>query len=302
MNQAKIKNWLQFLTVGIWRVTDEEATPLQHRIYACIKIVLLSIRQFTADRIPVRASALTYSTLLSIIPILALLFAIARGLGFDALMENQFRTSVTQQQAELIITWVNSYLEHAQSGIFIGVGLIMLLWTVLILTDNIERSFNAIWQVKHPRTVFRKITDYFSMLLLLPLLIVISSGLTIFMTTYVKQMDNYLLLGPVLKFLVRMIPYTLTWGMFIGLFVFIPNTKVRLSHAILPGILAGSAFQAFQYFYINSQIWVIKLQCHLRKLRRHPHVPIMDSNLMDYLPPRSRNELHQPKPRCLQFR
>lgn len=256
MNQAKIKNWLQFLTVGIWRVTDEEATPLQHRIYACIKIVLLSIRQFTADRIPVRASALTYSTLLSIIPILALLFAIARGLGFDALMETQFRTSVTQQQAELIITWVNSYLEHAQSGIFIGVGLIMLLWTVLILTDNIERSFNAIWQVKHPRTVFRKITDYFSMLLLLPLLIVISSGLTIFMTTYVKQMDNYLLLGPVLKFLVRMIPYTLTWGMFIGLFVFIPNTKVRLSHAILPGLLAGSAFQAFQYFYINSQIWV----------------------------------------------
>ena len=256
MNQAKLKNWLQFLTVGIWRVTDEEATPLQHRIYACIKIVLLSIRQFTADRIPVRASALTYSTLLSIIPILALLFAIARGLGFDALMENQFRTGVTGQQAELIITWVNSYLEHAQSGIFIGVGLIMLLWTVLILTDNIERSFNAIWQVKHPRTVFRKITDYFSMLLLLPLLIVISSGLTIFMTTYVKQMDNYLLLGPVLKFLVRMIPYTLTWGMFIGLFVFIPNTKVRLSHAILPGILAGSAFQAFQYFYINSQIWV----------------------------------------------
>ena len=256
MNQAKLKNWLQFLTVGIWRVTDEEATPLQHRIYACIKIVLLSIRQFTADRIPVRASALTYSTLLSIIPILALLFAIARGLGFDALMENQFRTGVTGQQAELIITWVNSYLEHAQSGIFIGVGLIMLLWTVLILTDNIERSFNAIWQVKHPRTVFRKITDYFSMLLLLPLLIVISSGLTIFMTTYVKQMDNYLLLGPVLKFLVRMIPYTLTWGMFIGLFVFIPNTKVRLSPAVLPGILAGSAFQAFQYFYINSQIWV----------------------------------------------
>ena len=256
MNQAKLKNWLQFLTVGIWRVTDEEATPLQHRIYACIKIVLLSIRQFTADRIPVRASALTYGTLLSIIPILALLFAIARGLGFDALMENQFRTGVTGQQAELIITWVNSYLEHAQSGIFIGVGLIMLLWTVLILTDNIERSFNAIWQVKHPRTVFRKITDYFSMLLLLPLLIVISSGLTIFMTTYVKQMDNYLLLGPVLKFLVRMIPSTLTWGMFIGLFVFIPNTKVRLSHAVLPGILAGSAFQAFQYFYINSQIWV----------------------------------------------
>ena len=163
---------------------------------------------------------------------------------------------MAKEQAELVISWINSYLQHAQSGVFIGVGLIMLLWTILILTDNIELSFNAIWQVKHPRTVFRKITDYFSMILLLPLLIVISSGLTIFMTTYIKDMENFLVLAPVLKFLVRMIPYALSWGMFIGLFIFIPNTKVRLQHAWLPGILAGSAFQAFQYFYINSQIWV----------------------------------------------
>ncbi len=256
MNKASINHWLQFLTVGIWRVTDDEITPLQRRLYSCIKIVILSVQQFLNDRIQVRASALTYSTLLSIIPILAILFAIARGFGFDAVIEAQFRHGMAKEQAELVISWINSYLQHAQSGVFIGVGLIMLLWTILILTDNIELSFNAIWQVKHPRTVFRKITDYFSMILLLPLLIVISSGLTIFMTTYIKDMENYLVLAPVLKFLVRMIPYALTWGMFIGLFIFIPNTKVRLQHAWLPGILAGSAFQAFQYFYINSQIWV----------------------------------------------
>lgn len=256
MNKASINHWLQFLTVGIWRVADDEITPLQRRIYSCIKIIILSVKQFLNDRIQVRASALTYSTLLSIIPILAILFAIARGFGFDALIEAQFRHGMANEQAELIISWINSYLQHAQSGIFIGVGLIMLLWTILILTDNIELSFNAIWQVKHPRSVFRKITDYFSMILLLPLLIVISSGLTIFMTTYIKDMENFLVLTPILKFLVRMIPYALTWGMFIGLFIFIPNTKVRLRHAWLPGILAGSAFQAFQYFYINSQIWV----------------------------------------------
>ena len=160
------------------------------------------------------------------------------------------------QQSELIFSWVNSYLQHAQSGIFIGIGLIMLLFTILMLIDNIERSFNAIWQVKRPRTVFRQITDYFSMLLLLPLLIVISSGLTIFMTTYVKDLETFLLLGPMLKFLVRLIPYALTWGMFIGLYVFMPNTSVKLKHAWFPGILAGSAFQAFQYFYVNSQIWI----------------------------------------------
>lgn len=252
----RLQYWLQFLTDGIWRITEDEVTPVRKRLYSCVKIIYLSIEQFLNDRIPVRASALTYSTLLSIIPILALLFAIARGFGFDALMEQQIKSGVMSQQSELVFSWVNSYLQHAQSGIFIGVGLIMLLFTILMLIDNIERSFNAIWQVKRPRTVFRQITDYFSMLLLLPLLIVISSGLTIVMTTYVKDLETFLLLGPMLKFLVRLVPYALTWGMFIALYVFMPNTKVKLSHAWFPGILAGSAFQAFQYFYVNSQIWI----------------------------------------------
>mgnify|MGYP002732194235 FL=1 len=256
MNKSRINSWLQFLTDGIWRVTEDEVTPLQQRLYACIKVISLSIKQFEVDRITERASALTYSTLLSIIPILAILFAIARGFGFDSLVESQFRSGVASQQAELIITWINSYLEHAQSGIFIGVGLVVLLWTVLILTDTIERSFNAIWQVKRPRSVMRKITDYFSMILLLPILIVVSSGLGIFMSTYIKDMENYVVLAPIVKFLVRLIPYVLTWSMFTALFIFIPNTKVKFSHAWLPGIIAGSAFQAFQYFYINSQIWV----------------------------------------------
>ena len=181
---ARIKALIHFLDDGIWRIREDEVTHLQWKAYTCLKIVYLSIIQFINDRIVVRASALTYSTLLSIIPILALLFAIARGFGFDAVVESQFRSGMTGSQAELIISWINSYLEHAQSGIFIGIGLIMLLGTILLLIDNIERSFNAIWQVKKPRSVFRQITDYFSMILLLPILLVVSSGLTIFMTTY----------------------------------------------------------------------------------------------------------------------
>lgn len=99
-------------------------------------------------------------------------------------------------------------------------------------------------------------TDYFSILLLLPLLIVLSSGLTIFMSTMVKNMEDFVLLAPLMKFTVRLIPFILTWAMFTGLFVFMPNTKVKLKYAIIPGIIAGTAFQAFQYLYIGSQIWV----------------------------------------------
>lgn len=161
---ARLKSLIHFLDDGIWRIREEEVSHLQWKAYTCLKIIYLSINQFINDRIVVRASALTYSTLLSIIPILALLFAIARGFGFDTLIESQFRSGVTGAQAELVISWINSYLEHAQSGIFIGVGLIMLLGTVLLLIDNIERSFNAIWQVKKPRSLFRQITDYSSLI------------------------------------------------------------------------------------------------------------------------------------------
>ena len=284
-----IKRYIHFLTDEIWRVTPDEVSPLRFRLYSYLKVIMLSISRYEEDRIQVRASALTYSTLLSIIPILAILFAIARGFGFDTIIEEQLRQGMTDQQSELILTWIKSYLKHAQSGIFIGIGLIMLMWSILILTDNIERSFNAIWQIKRPRSVFRKITDYFSMILLLPLLIVISSGLTIFMTTYIKDMENFLLLAPIMQFLVSLIPYALTWGMFIGLFIFIPNTKVQLRHACigLPGIPVLLRQQPDMDF---------KLQCHLRKLCSHPHVPAVDPNILDHLPLWSRNELRQPEP------
>lgn len=256
MNQEKLNHLKQFFTRDIWRISEEEVAPLKRMMYRSIKIVILTIQQFFNDRISVRASALTYSTLLSIIPILAILFAIAKGFGFDSIIESQFRNNLNGEQADLFISWINSYLQHTKSGVFIGIGIIMLLWSIFILTDDIERSFNSIWQVKSTRTVFRKFTDYFSMILILPLLIVFSSGLTIFMSTYVKQMETFEVLAPVLQFLVQLIPYALTWGMFICLFVFIPNTKVKFKYAWLPGILAGSAFQAWQFFYINSQIWV----------------------------------------------
>ena len=88
------------------------------------------------------------------------------------------------------------------------------------------------------------------------LIILLSSGISIFMSTFMKNIQEFELLAPIVKFLVRLTPFILTWGMFTALYIFMPNTKVKLKHAIIPGILAGTAFQAFQYLYIGSQIWV----------------------------------------------
>lgn len=255
----KLSEVLSFLLVGIWRVTDREVgRGPKYWFFNVIKVITLSVQRFTNDRIVTKAAALTYSILLSIVPILAIVFAIARGFGFDEFVELQLRKGFEGQTLtiETLLTFINSYLEHAKSGIFIGVGLIMLLWSVLTLTSNIERTFNQIWQVKKPRSLFRKITDYFSIFLLLPILIVVSGGLSVFMTTVVKHLEGFVMLGPMVKTLVRMIPFAFTSLMCIALYVFMPNTKVKLRHAFLPGIIAGVAFQALQYFYINSQIWL----------------------------------------------
>ena len=258
MNFKCLKGIKSFLSIDLWRVTDDEVSKPRGLFYNALKIIILSIQEFTQGRIINKASALTYSTILAIIPILAILFAIARGFGLNDFLENQIRSGFEgqNQTTEIVFSAANSYLTHAKNEVFIGVGIVLLLWSILTLTYNIERTFNNIWQVKKPRTLYRKITDYFSILVLLPIFFVLSSGISIFMSTVVKNMEGFVLLAPIMKFLLRLIPFVFTWLMFITLYVYIPNTKVKLMHSIFPGIVAGTAFQAFQYLYIGSQIWV----------------------------------------------
>ena len=257
MNKRIATLW-KFLTYDIWRITEDEVTKTTFSLYNIIKTIYLCINRFTKDRLVNKASALTYSTLLAIVPILAIVFAIARGFGFDNLMESQIVQGFggPSETTEVIFQFANSYLSQTKNGIFIGVGLIMLLWTVLNLINNMEITFNRIWQVKKARSMYRKITDYFSMLLLIPLLLVVSGGLSIFMSTMLKNVTDFTLLAPIGKFLIRLIPFVLTWVMFTALYVFMPNTKVKLKHALISGILAGTAHQAFQFLYISSQLWV----------------------------------------------
>ncbi len=223
-----------------------------------VKVLSLAVRFFTTKRVLTQAAALTYSTLLAIVPIMAVVFAIARGFGYNRYIELWFRDALASQPqaAEVIIGWVNSYLVHTKSGIFLGVGLVFMLYTVLMLVSNIEQTFNEIWQVKKPRSIFRTFTDYLAMFFLFPILIVISSGLSIFMATMASSLPDFLLLGSAVRLLISLSPYVLMSALFIALYVFMPNTHVRVKNAIVPGILAGIAMQWLQFFYIHSQIWV----------------------------------------------
>lgn len=257
MNKRIAAFW-KFLTYDIWRITEDEVTKTTFSLYNIIKTIYLCITRFTKDRLANKAAALTYSTLIAIIPILALVFAIARGFGFDNIIEQQIQEGLSGmgEASTVILETVNTYLAQTKNGVFIGVGLILLLYSVLNLINSMEITFNRIWQVKKPRSMYRRITDYCSMLLLIPVLLVLSGGLSIFSATVLKHIEDYALLAPVGKFFIRLIPFVLTWCMFTALYIFMPNTKVKFKHALISGILAGSAHQAFQFLYISGQLWV----------------------------------------------
>lgn len=218
----------------------------------------LTIRFFTAKRVMAQASALTYSTLLAFVPVVAVIFAIARGFGYNKYIEIWFRDALSSQPqaAEAIIGFVNSYLIHTKSGIFLGIGLIFMLYTVLMLMNNVEETFNHVWQVSNSRPIIRSFTNYLAVFLLFPILLIIAIGLSFYMTAFAAEMSHFEYLGPMVRQLLDLIPYVLLSLLFIGLYIYMPNTKVKPSCAIVPGILAGVGMHILQIVYIHSQIWV----------------------------------------------
>lgn len=248
----------RFFGGGIWRVNTSKLKWYQRWGLSLLKRIYLAIDLYISDNISGHASALTYSSIFATVPILAIVFAIGRGFGYGALVEEKIRENLSMNQsfADTILNFINSYLEHTQSGIFIGVGLLLLLYTIIQLTSNIEYSFNTIWQVKKPRSVYRRITDYVSVFLLLPILIVVTSGLSIFMVTIAKSLPDYMLLNSTVKLIISLSPYILNGLMFTGLYMYMPNTNVRFTASVVPGFIIGILFQFLQYLYIHSQIWV----------------------------------------------
>ena len=254
----QIKSIVQFLQTGIWRISEGDISPLKFVCLEVLKKLMLAIRFFTAKRVMSKAAALTYSTLLAIVPILAVVFAIARGFGYNKYIEVWFREALQSQPqvADVMIGFVNSYLVHTRSGIFLGIGLVFMLYTVLMLVSNIEDAFNEIWQVKKPRSLFRTFTDYLATFFVFPIILVLCSGLSIFMATIADSLPDFLLLGPVMRLMIDLLPWVLMAGMFIALYVFMPNTHVKPICAVVPGILAGIAMQGLQVFYIHSQMFL----------------------------------------------
>lgn len=247
-----------FLNIGIWRNDRKEKGGLIGMAFSCLRTLYLAIRYFVERGHTYYATALSFSTMLATVPLAAVLFAIARGFGLDNLITQWIHDAfeAQPQAAEYIIQLAEAYLAHTKSGVIIGIGLVFMLYSVLSLIYNIEAAFDEIWQVKDNRSPLRIVTDYTSLMFLVPITLIIISGVNIFIYKVVDQLQAYIVLGSLIKFLIKLLPFVLMACVFTALYVFMPNTKVKISKAIVPGTIAGIAMLLLQYFYINCQMFL----------------------------------------------
>ena len=227
-----------------------------------LRIFVLSVRGYIEDRIGIRASALTFFTLLSVVPVIATIFGIAQGFGVRKVLHAQLKQYLEghEEVFEWVVTFADSMLENTKGGWLAGIGIFILLWSVIKVIWNIENSFNHIWQVKNQRSFIRRLSDYLSLIVIAPILMVLSGSISIYISTTLKELSSSIELmesiSPVILFLINLSPFVLMWILLTLLYMVMPNTKVQFKSAMVAAIISGSIFQLVQWGYIHFQVGV----------------------------------------------
>lgn len=229
-----------------------------HRFYDNITN---SLQGFIKDDCFTKASSLTFYTLLSIVPILAVAFGIAKGFGFEEYLQTTVETHIEQPEvAEKLISFSQNSLAEANGGVIASAGLLILLWTSLQLLSKVESSLNEIWEVKSQRSYGRQFSDYLAIIICCPIFFVLSSSLSIYAIAQVVRMTDQIAIvkaiSPYLLTLIKLVPFLLNWILFSLIYIVLPNTAIRWRYAILGGIIAGTLYQLIGWIYFHFQIGV----------------------------------------------
>ena len=251
---SKAKSAYGYFWSGVWK------DPRKNVWTSIVKTLNLTVRSFTDTGLQNKSMSLTYSTVLALVPALALLFAISRGFGFQDMVQNELYVYFPAQQKAIstATSFVDSYLQQSSQGLFVGIGIVMRLWTLISLLSNIEDAFNSIWGIKKARSLPQKVTDYIAICLMVPVLMICSSGASIFMSTIVQDNLNLPFLTPVINNLLELAPLVMAWLAFTLSYFLIPNIKVSFKYAAISGAVCAIAFQILQLLFVNGQIYVTK--------------------------------------------
>lgn len=247
--KSRIQRLREFIQYDLWRQPHMEIhAPKKRLLYRFLQTITLVARGFKDQVLVVRANSLSFALLFAFIPMMALIYAIAKGFGFEEILKHTISSSFLAEAnvAPVLIEWIERYLETARDGLFLGIGLIVLIWAVYAFFNMLENSFNSIWNVKQSRSFGRRLTNYVMTLLLVPVLVVVTSGISIFMNSTEVLSSVLQAIEPIRKFMLRFIPFVATSAVFTWIFIAIPNTKVKFSSAIIPGVVMGLFYQVVQ--------------------------------------------------------
>lgn len=259
-----VRRFLDFVKRDIWRMRLKEQSGSKTFFIHQLRVVVLAVRGFDEDKCMLRASALTFYSLLSIVPVMAMVFGIAKGFGFENRIEQELYAKFEGQEEIInrVIVFARNLLEKTSGGFIAGVGTALLLWSIIKVLGNIEKSFNHIWGIPKDRPWGRKVSDYLFFMFVSPLLLIMSSSITVFITSQVTAITEKITaisaVAPLLLFGLRFLPFVVIWILFTFIYIFMPNTKVRFRSALVAGVAAGTLFQLAQWVYVTFQIGAAK--------------------------------------------
>jgi membrane protein len=231
----------------LWQTESSELTRVKRLLNSFIKIGLMVGRDFIENLVKLQAMALAFKTLLSIAPLLAVVFSILKGFGVHNRMQPVLAEALAPlgEKGQEVTAHLIGFVDKMSAGALGSVGLVTLFITVLSLMGTIEQAFNSIWRIKSQRKLARRFTDYLSVLLVGPVLVF--AALTITATlqsnTFVRNLLALEPFGTVILTLLRLVPYVTLWGAFTFFYLFIPNTRVRLRSAIVGALVAAILWQ-----------------------------------------------------------
>lgn len=255
-------NLLNFIKEDIWLLHEQKLPQFKAAIIKSLKILILSVQGFSRDLCPLRASALTLYSILSIVPVIAMLFGIAKGFGFENMLEQRLVEQALDQQAMAlqIIGFAQNLLDNTKGGVIAGIGIVVLFWTIINVIGNIEESFNYIWKISKGRSISRKFSDYLSLMLLAPVVLIASSSITVFLKTKITWLITIIQLPEFGAWLVikalGLSPLTLMIGLFAFTFIFMPNHKINYRAGVIAAVVAGTMYHLSQWVYLSLQIGV----------------------------------------------
>ncbi len=229
---------------------------MKGKLFSLLRFCYLVVTGFSLHQGALRAAALTYTTILSLVPVLAIAFAILKGLGAQNTLEPVLQRVAGDSQET--ISRIIDYVNNTNFKSIGAIGLLVLVVTVISLLGSIEMAFNTIWGVRETRSLQRRFSDYLSVVVVGPILILVATSVTSSLQNQwiVRWLLQHEYFGGAVLLVFRLLPYVSVWIALVFLYLFIPNTRVRFPSALLGGVLAGTAWQLAQWGYFHFQVGV----------------------------------------------